>query len=294
MDSDSLDQSCTASTAFTDLSRFELAARQESLPRSFRLDYLTLRVERLHLGPRPDHYDGNPLVPPHFSVAPAMTRVEDVYRSDPLSNNRMEVWGRRNRIIRRKIKDLLTRLPWLASGLGRYGLYICGAPGQVLYRPDASGNDRNSGRDRMMVLMVELKPEEQQQWLLLQLHLERFLRKANIERCRGVCIRYYIKAPGSREASPDPPPRDGFHNSNAYRNDDGSDSPPYPSLSRFDEELRPLLSDEEESDSRDTADEIDASSTVEARGSESASTSGYEEIVWEYRPAPAPAQTRRA
>lgn len=206
----------------------------------------------------------------------------------------MEVWGRRNRIIRRKIKDLLTRLPWLASGLGRYGLYICGAPGQVLYRPDASGNDGNSGRDRMMVLMVELKPEEQQQWLLLQLHLERFLRKANIERCRGVCIRYYIKAPGSREASPDPPPRDGFHNSNAYRNDDGSDSPPYPSLSRFDEELRPLLSDEEESDSRDTADEIDASSTVEARGSESASTSGYEEIVWEYRPAPAPAQTRRA
>ncbi|PPJ49927.1 hypothetical protein CBER1_04651 [Cercospora berteroae] len=223
-----------------------------------------------------------------------MTRVEDAYRSDPLSDNRMEVWGRRNRIIKRKIKDLVARLPFLVSGLGRYGLYICGAPEQVLYRPDRSGEDRNAGRDRMMVLMVELKPEEQQQWLLLQLHLEGFLKKVKIAKCRGVCIRYYIKAPGSREPSPDPPPRDGFHNSNAYRTDDGSDSPPYPSLSRFDEEPRPLLSDDEGLDSGDTADEIDASSNVEVRGSESASTSAYEEIIWEYLPATPQAQNRSA
>ncbi|KAF2215569.1 hypothetical protein CERZMDRAFT_81735 [Cercospora zeae-maydis SCOH1-5] len=194
---------------------------------------VNLMREMYNLEPSLDSYDENVLVAPHFSVAPPMTAVEEVYASDPPSN-RLQEWGNRNAFIQSRIKDVLDDRHGI-SDAGRYGLYICGAPEQVLYRPNASGVDLNGGRDRMMVLMVELNPTERHEWMSLQVPLERLMVEAGIEKRHGVCIRFYLKAPESTNLSPIPA-------------------------------------------------DVDASSTAAVRGSDSASTTAREEVVWEYPP----------
>ena len=131
--------------------------------------------------PPRDHYDDHPLVPEHFSVAPEMTRVEDVYEKDP-HNRRLLQWRHTCSIISHKIFRLL-----ITNGLsdcGRRGLYICGKASDLLYTSDED-------LDRMMILLVELKKEECYRWQEIDDELSALLSTLPGFPHHGICIRYY-------------------------------------------------------------------------------------------------------
>lgn len=138
--------------------------------------------------PPGDAYDDHPLVPAHWSVAPALTRVDDAYRYDTRCD-RLSRWTPKMHTVN-ELADEVLRAHGVPD-VGRRGLYICGHMADVVYSPDANGNDRNSGRDRIMVFVIELRALDRHKWYHMHAELVEVLVRAGIRDYHGVPIRYY-------------------------------------------------------------------------------------------------------
>lgn len=127
--------------------------------------------------PRPDHYDGHPLVAPHFSPTPPLTPVERVYTAYGHPAQAAE-WTSVAARLRRGVKALYAK-----HGLTecrRLGLYIAGSEADV----------QDPGSERMMILVVELVDGEVGRWRELEAEVWGLLGEVVGEE-RGVCVRFY-------------------------------------------------------------------------------------------------------
>lgn len=152
--------------------------------------------------PPGDAYDDHPLVPAHWSVSPAMTQVDDAYRYDTRCD-RLSQWTPKMHTVN-ELADEVLRAHGVPD-VGRRGLYICGHMADVVYSPDANGNDRNSDRERIMVFVIELSRADRHKWRDMHEELVEVLVRAGVRDYHGVPIRYFeLRTSISLTAEPEP------------------------------------------------------------------------------------------
>ncbi|USW49252.1 hypothetical protein Slin15195_G025710 [Septoria linicola] len=122
-------------------------------------------------------------------MKPALTPLEKAYVSDPEGHD-WSAWKARDEKIRAGVPSIMHSHH--IHRCGRFGLYICGTPEEVVCQSDADGVPSAPPRDRMMVFVIELEPAERTKWVDIHAELSMLMYDVGVEENHGVCIRYYL------------------------------------------------------------------------------------------------------
>ena len=126
--------------------------------------------------PRPDHYDNNEQIAPHFSKTPGLTSLPQTSRYYARG---LQV---KAEIIQLYIKHGFPRCPIL-------GLYWAGSPTSTSI----------SERPKSLLLAIELKEGDVKQWWKLDDEVREIMKKHELSGRHGVCVRYYQYWEGREE-----------------------------------------------------------------------------------------------
>ncbi|CAK3735452.1 Hypothetical predicted protein [Lecanosticta acicola] len=140
--------------------------------------------------PKPDHYDGNMLVAPHFECTPELTAVGRMYTKYGVGQQK-EHWVPLAQSVRQQVNAIYS--DYNLTDCSYHGLYIAGSERDVQYLD----------RDRMMILVIELDGRELRRWDEIDADMRSILDRHELSGHAGVCVRYYKRwNPPPRQAPP--------------------------------------------------------------------------------------------
>lgn len=127
--------------------------------------------------PPPDHYDdlSNSWVPVHFSSTPPLTAL-------PASHRYMRALQGHSSLA----TDVYNRVVRLYR---KHRLHHC--PHRGLFLEGLARINSEEGRDKTMILVLELKPNDMARWQEFDADARAILRDCGLDGHYGVCVRYY-------------------------------------------------------------------------------------------------------